>query len=315
LTFQGSGSTPYAIGVSSGALTLSGNITDTTSNSLGGGSIDGSVTLTGSSPTVSVGNNLSFIGSNTLTTGSNTVTFTGAGTLDNDIAISGSGTLDIDMSSGTFHQVVTASPGFTGQINLQAGTLEDHSNASPFTDLFSAASDIAVSSGATLYFVDGNATGATITEPLTIGGDGVGDCTDVFNDVTEDCGAIEDGLQPGGTLTLAGAMTLTANAQLNSDDPSDIIAITGALSGDFTAQNATATLVVNSSDNTSGTPNGTYAASGNLQSGNGSSGAGLPKAGGLRSPLNLGFLAVLAMLGAGFAIGGYNEYRHRHNQS
>jgi hypothetical protein len=269
LTFQGSGSTGYTVTIVSGSLNLSGNITDTTSNSAGGGTIDAPIVLSGATPTVTIANSLDLLGgSNSLTIGSSTVTFSGNGIIENNFPIIGTGTLDFDMGSAADFQQNSASSSFTGQINVEAGTLDVSSNANPYPDYFGASSGITVANGATLFYDDPAVTSATIGEPITAAGNGAPSCTNVFNNNSVvDCGAIEGGLAFGGNLTLSGDITLSANSQFNDNDT---LTITGPLSGAFTVENAVGTLVVDSSNNTSGTANGTYEAGGNLQNGSGS---------------------------------------------
>jgi hypothetical protein len=262
ITFQGSGSTSFNIIndiTDDNTLSVSGNITDSTTVTGAGPWIDIPVTLTETGNTVSTTEGIEF-GDNSssydFNLGTNNVTFSGNGTIDNYEDIIGSGTITVDMgSSGVFIQEV-ASPSFTGAIDLTGGTLNYHSVADTLPDMFNNASGIQISSGATLAENDSLASDATIAEPITaMDGTGVDACTGFVSGTSEDCGAVYSDLASGGNLTLSGAITLTGDSQLDSNDT---ITLTGPLSGDYTVDNAYGTLVVDSSNNTSGTPNGTY---------------------------------------------------------
>ena len=104
----------------------------------------------------------------------------------------------------------------------------------------------------------------TLAEPLTLAGNGPDQCAVAGISGTSNCGAVTSDLGTNSKLTLTGAIVLTANTQLNSLAGSDSIIVNGPLSGGYTVQNAYGDLIIASSNNTSGTANGTYAAGGVL---------------------------------------------------
>src|SRR5665213_275299 len=114
ITFQGSAGTGYTLDITSGGtLLLTGGITDTTSQYIGGAIIDAPIQLVASNVAFSVANHLTLTpgGSDTFSTNFQTATFSGGGTISSALQFSGGGVLNFNMGSGTFN-LVAASPSY-----------------------------------------------------------------------------------------------------------------------------------------------------------------------------------------------------------
>ncbi|HWB38640.1 MAG TPA: hypothetical protein VG604_00150 [Candidatus Saccharimonadales bacterium] len=283
ITFEGTGTSAFDITPDTGiSLATSGNITDTTTN---GVDIDMPVTFSGATPTVSTASFMQFGDVSTpmtMATGANDITFSITGSaagaeIDNYEVFTGTGSITFDNTgdNGTFVQYA-ASPAYTGSVHVTGGVIDLFATGTTSPDYFSGSAGITVDSGATVEFDNVTAATASVAEALTVAGVGSAQCTSLFTSATVHCGAVLGNLASGSNLTLAGPITMTADTQFNDNDT---ITITGALAGTgFKATNAVGKLVVSASSNSSGTPNGTYNATGNLQggggSGNGSGGSG-----------------------------------------
>lgn len=162
--------------------------------------------------------------------------------------ISGTGAITKTGAAQTFLDGVNT---YTGATTVSAGSIA----ISEVTGFGAATAGTTVASGAFIALPVGLGEDATVAEPLTVGGTGI---------ASE--GAIKDlknGCSGGGsptelpTITLSGAITLTANTTVSL--ALHDLKITGALSGDYTIavrQGSTGVLTIASSSNTSGTSNG-----------------------------------------------------------
>ncbi|HWB38722.1 MAG TPA: hypothetical protein VG604_00585 [Candidatus Saccharimonadales bacterium] len=307
LTFQGSSQYAFLVvpynnisNEANSVLAINGNVTDgivSGSNSTVSG-IYGSFTNAAATPDYNINDSFQFgfgpigqqlLGSPqpsieqaaTVNFGANTANFIGSsGAVDivNYAAMTGSGDTDFTLSADGDFQQLTASPAYTGNLDIQSGTLLLSPYLSPATmpDIFSAAAMITVEDGAGLVFNDPSATDTTIAEPLTVGGTGTNNCSNSGN--AANCGAVYGAIDPNSTLTFTGAVVLTSNTQFNTDGT---LKFTGALSGAFTmAQPYVGTVVLAGSSNSTNTVNGTYSApstgggSGNSGGGSGNTGGG-----------------------------------------
>jgi hypothetical protein len=238
----------------------------------------------------------------TLTLGSNNLTLSGTG-VDNYLNVVGSGEINIT-SSGSFWSQNTPSTGFTGTIDVQQGNLglDSNSSSNPSLDYFPNATGITVASGAYLSVSDEFTTSpanVTLVEPLTLAGNGPDQCVVTGISGYSNCGAVNSDLGVNSKLTLTGAIVLTANTQLNSLAGSDSIIVNGPLSGDFSVQNAYGDLVLASSNNTSGTTNGTYTAGGVLVSSSGSAAPKTPDTGSALTSANIELPLIGSLMIAG----------------
>jgi hypothetical protein len=186
-------------------------------------------------------------------------------TLDMPLTISGAQTVDVGINSLFITGVVTGSgnltisaddeglvdlskdnSGYTGSIDVAGGTLQtEDANA-----LGAASAGTTAEIGAALVFCLSNNTDISVAEPLSLTGHG---------NVTlkvQSCGGLS---HQGKTATFSGAITLNSNILVGGLN-GDTIKITGPLSGTgFTISMSSgqdAVLDVESSNNTSATPNG-----------------------------------------------------------
>lgn len=226
IAFQGSGNA-NSFTVSGNAMSVSGGISDTTSPSgVAQNTISAPIAFT-ANQTISAAA-LDYLTLSGVLSGSGNLTFSGAG----QVTLSGDNT-------------------FTGTVTTST-TLQLNS----VTALGTSSAGTTVNTGGSVqYGVSQAQKAATIAEPFT------------FNTgATAGRGALEVdancGFSPCGdsTLTLSGAIALGADLTVETDGTATI---TGALSGAHTVQldsSSPGSLVVNSSANTSSTPNGTYGA-------------------------------------------------------
>jgi fibronectin-binding autotransporter adhesin len=241
ITFSGATSADSDYSISGNAIELVAGITNSmTGSNAKNQTIELDITLTGvqtfqtSGGAVTVSGDLA-LGSNNLTVSAASSAFmgitgvvTGSGTLTK----TGTGTLNLEGNSSSY----------TGAITVSAGTLYASQNS-----LGGTGAGTTVTSGATLGFCF--TTDLTSAEPLTVGGSGVSGAALTF----DTC------VGPGNdkTLTLSGDIVLTANTVVSGTNN---MTITGDLSGSYTVSvktGASGAFIINSSANTSETPNGT----------------------------------------------------------
>jgi fibronectin-binding autotransporter adhesin len=217
------GATDGTVVTAGGQLQLKGNITSTENLTLTGtgststnGALatDGAASYTVAGPVTLGGNAWIASSANTLTLnggvalGTNQLTLAGAGTVTvATVGLTGSGKL-VKTEGGT-GRLNVASPTYTGEINVNAGTLR----ASTDNSLGTVAGITTVGSGATLRF-DGPLV-YTGLEPITINGNGV-----------SGVGAININ---GGNVTLPGPVTLTGNATIGSETSGSKLTLSGAI--------------------------------------------------------------------------------------
>ncbi|HEX6461774.1 MAG TPA: autotransporter-associated beta strand repeat-containing protein [Candidatus Saccharimonadales bacterium] len=216
------------------------------------GSNDNGYTITGNALTVTGGlvyssstntsnviaNNITISGSQTWNVSdTNFLTLTGVVSGSGSITKTGAGTLSLDGSNTSY----------TGNLTASAGVLQISKAAS----LGTSAGTTTVASGAILRACF--TSDLTVDEPLSITGNGSGDGA-----------VIVAGCGGGGNLTKTlnwtGAISLGGDTTAGGFNK-NILKVSGALSGAHTltmASGQNAQLVIESSSNTSGTPNGTY---------------------------------------------------------
>lgn len=222
ITFSGSGSSGYSI--SGNSFTSTAGITFTT---------------TGSSTSTIVSTPIVFSGNQTISTNSlSTLFLTGAVSGSGNITKSGTGFLGLGANNSSF----------SGTMTVSAGTLQiEHANA-----LGTTGAGTTVASGAS--FLACFTANTTIAEPITVSGNGTGTLGALH---VAGCGG---GGNLNNIITFSGNIALGANTQVAGSN-ADTLKITGDLSGNFTLtmqDGMNATLVIDSSNNTSLTPNGTY---------------------------------------------------------
>ena len=250
ITFQGS-SLNYQYTITGDAISLSGGIAQT---SYSEPVIDNSLTLTANQSFT--GNGLTFgdnshsptlnVGSYTLTIGSSSSS--GYLSLDGG-SIAGNGAIVVVAGSGNFAALYSvlggSSSGWTGTltaegsaaINIGSGVLQNTSN-------------ISISGGASLCLANFN--GNNFAPNLVVGG------TDAIEAST--CSGGGGGgvasYSATNSVNLTGSLTLTANTTVNT---SGTVTISGPLTGNYSIgldSGLVGKLVINSSHNTSNTPNG-----------------------------------------------------------
>jgi fibronectin-binding autotransporter adhesin len=245
--------------ISGNSVTLTGGITNSMTTSA-----QVSLFQTLSLPIVLNGNQTFSVGttdlsglriSGNLSIATFTLTYSGSGYSNITGVLSGSGAINFVGS----HSVTGTNTGFTGQVNIAANAYVDFRRP----DSLGATSvnlTVASNGNATLC---GSDNGYTYTQDITIGGDGP---TAVYDsseqgalNLTKMCGAGAGGTYVPATTTLSGTVTLSANTLVKAGDN---LKITGPLTGSFTIgalPGSTGSLIIESSANTSGTPNGTQA--------------------------------------------------------
>jgi fibronectin-binding autotransporter adhesin len=216
-------------------MTLSSNqaITGTGSIILGASGTTHTLDLNGKTLTVGNGSNASNVSIYNILTGTGTA------------AVQSGSTLYLRGSNSGATVGVTAATGATV-------------GAFTATALGSSSSTTTISNGATLDFCGLN--GATISSNITVGGSGLEGFAALVAAVSCGSGGAGGSTSPA-KVTLAGTITLTANTTVYTVDT---MTITGPLTGNYTitgASGMSGTLVINSSHNTSQTPNGDIVAS------------------------------------------------------
>lgn len=227
ITLQGTGYVDFIIDGT--AFTLTGGITSTSS---GGGRLI-------------VNTPLAISGSQTITMGSSTGLYLQG-------ALSGAGNLTFAGSGGV--NLVSNNSSYTGQITVSSGVTLSLLDVQ---GLGATSAGTVVNDGATLVLC--TYANQTFAEPLSLAGNGV---ASGYGTSTPG-GAIHAGAcgGPGSanfTDTLTGAVTLTGNTKI-AGVGNNTLKITGPLSGSYTIgvlEGQSVTLDVQSSNNTSQTPNG-----------------------------------------------------------
>ena len=264
MTFSGTNSNYYGFTITGNALTILGGITQSSSAYT---ELNLDVTL-GASQTFAISNSSNlYIGDQTLSTshtlalGSFALTITDAATCSGVSilsALTGSGTLNDNANRLVLN---SASPSYTGAVNVNTGTLQVNNSQS----LGTGSAGVTVASGAAIAY--GISANTTFAEPLTISGTGVSSNGAILADIPSTnaagCSGGGGGPSTAYTATLSGNITLLGNTTANPTDVDHNIAVTGGLSGNYTltvVPGASGTLTINSSSNTSLTPNGTQSA-------------------------------------------------------
>jgi len=263
MAFSGTNSNYYGFTITGNALTIDGGITQSSSAYT---ELDLDVTL-GASQTFAISNSSNlYIGDQTLTNshtlalGSNALTITDATTCSGVSvlsALTGSGTLNDNANRVILN---SASPSYTGAVNVNDGTLQVNDSQA----LGTGSGGVTVASGAGIAY--GISANTTFAQPLTVSGAGVSSYGAIIADgPSYSAGGCSGGGGPSTayTATLSGNITLTGDTTANPTDADYNLAITGALSGSYTltvVPGAPGTLTINSSNNTSQTPNSTQSA-------------------------------------------------------
>jgi hypothetical protein len=243
ITFQGTGSHNFTL--TGNAITVAGGISTTSFPT-----IDLNLTLganqaitglglffgdTSTTPVLALGGRTLTIG-----TGSDLPTVYMYGTL------SGSGTVAVQTSASV--SLLGNNSAWSGNVTVaNSGVVQAYVAGS----LGNASNTVTVASGGNVSFCGLN--GATIAQNITVGG------TDALN-AAQSCGG-GGGSASQANVTLSGTVTLSANTTVYA---AGAMTVTGPLSGGFTialASGQPGSLVINSSNNTSNTPNGTSTAS------------------------------------------------------
>lgn len=247
ITFQGTGSFTFTL--SGNAISVASGIVNT---STGFPTIDLGITL--SANVSATGGGFSWGDTNTSPTlnlnGHNLTVGSGSDTpfVEMDAVITGSG--NISAQNGATITLQTASSGWNGALSIASGA-----NASILAAgaLGASGNTVNITSGGSLSLCGLN--NASIPQNITVGGSGLSNTGAITASVS--CfGGGGGGTTNPDKVTLAGAITLTANTTASSDDT---LTITGPLSGNFTLTPVTGmsgSLVISSSNNTSQTPNG-----------------------------------------------------------
>lgn len=167
--------------------------------------------------------------------------------------ITGSGNLNI----GDGMSLIGDNTGFTGQINVASGAVLE---AKMPVSLGAASANIVVASDGTLVLC-GSDTLYVYPQDISVGGNGTTNSYDNTESgalkLIKSCGQGGGGSYVPTTTELSGSITLTSNTLIRAYDN---IKITGPLSGSFSISalaGSIGTVTVESSANTSGTPNGT----------------------------------------------------------
>lgn len=252
ISFTGSAGVGFAL--SGTSFTLTGGINDTSTGPSNSFSMD--ITLSGASQTFAKtdATRSLFMGSGnvvkTLSMGTTNLTLSGNVSLYANI--SGSGTIT---KTGSGEAKLAVANTFTGAVAVNSGRLVLGDKDS----LGTAAGATTVADGAQLAF-DFNLKNPavetyTVTEPLTLGGDGDG--SNLSDYALGVVGCFEDDCFSTSNVTFSGPITLTAATKFAADAK---ITLTGALSGNFGMSMAggfRGKIVVNGSPNTTQTANGT----------------------------------------------------------
>lgn len=255
ITFSGTSSQFYNYTLTGNTVTISGGVTQ---NSNVYQTMKLNVTLSGNqsfsgSSTLYIGD-FSSVGAQTLALSSYNLTLSFSGSC-NSVKIystlTGSGNLTDNSNIVTLN---ADSPNYTGAMAVNSGSsLAANSSQA----LGSSTSTTTVASGAALDL--GFSSDTTFAEPITVSGTGVGSAGAIIaSDPVVGVCAGGGGSTTTHTATLSGHVTLLGNTTVNPTQYHNVN-ITGQLSGSFTitiVPGAVGTLSINSSNNTSNTPNG-----------------------------------------------------------
>jgi len=264
MTFSGS-NISFGFTVTGNALTITGGITQSAYMYT---ELNLDMTL-GASQTFAISNSSNLIigdqtlsTSHTLALGSNTLTISDSSTCSGVSilsALTGSGTLN---DNSAWRLVLnSASPSYTGAVNVNAGQLQVNNSQS----LGVGSSGVTVASGAAIAY--GISANTTFAQPITVSGTGNSGYGAIIADGpdTSPSGCSGGGYGPvtAYTATLSGNITLLGNTTANPSGSNYNLAVTGGLTGNYTltvAPGAAGTLTISFSSNTSLTPNGNQVA-------------------------------------------------------
>ncbi len=227
ITFSGSSAYQFTISPSSNqTITLTGGVTSNISNN--------------SYPTQTISTPLVISGNQTFSVATK-------GELVSAGGIQGSGNVTIS-AAGNGSIQINNSPNYTGTISDGTGDLTLDASTGPFT----MTGAVHITNGASLALSDDAGSNESFTFPLSISGNGDANSNPAL--------AINN--PPGTTLTLPGTTTLGSNIQISSYGLGASLDITGAINGAYTITTSTYSgtdpwLDINSSNNSSLTPNGT----------------------------------------------------------
>ena len=216
INFAGSVAAYRSYTITGNALTLTGNVANTSLSTQGGSypivhSINTNLLIGGAATFTNVS-----LGGTTLNTQTNALTFTGTAGCGVAVSnnISGSGSIT---SSATRTQLSGTNTGYTGPIAITAGNFYAKS-----TGLGSAAAGTTVSGSGTLLLIAD--TNQSIAEPLTLGGSG-----ELRTVLSESHGCSGGGAQPAASIvTLTGDITLQSNFIYNGENNT-------VITGDYTS--------------------------------------------------------------------------------
>lgn len=245
VTFTGSGNNRYTI--AGNGLTITAGIVANTAALL-----DINVTLGGSQTWSGTGGYIAiglFEANKTLALGSNDLTINSSLTLYGPLTGSGNITVNNEFSA------MASSPSRTGTTTVNnGGILQIHKMDS----LGTSAGLVTIGSSGMFTFC--KPAGGTFANPLSIGGEGQSGYGIVRSTPACGIGGGSSGSNPDANVTLSGAVTLTANSKVYTGGE---MKVTGPLSGSFTLgviAGSPGSLVIDSSNNTSLTPNGSQSA-------------------------------------------------------
>ena len=263
ITFSGTNSSYYGYAITGNSISISGGITQSANTF---STLDVSTLTLSGSQTFSLSNAGLTIGdstqatSSTLSIGSNTLTIsdsTSCTGLKIYSALTGSGTITDNTTTGV--SLNTDSPSFSGAINVSSGYLSANSGQA----LGASSATVSIASGASLFL--GYTSNVTYAENLNLNGSGVSSGGTVITGQPALYGAQcagGVGTPTTSTATLSGNVTLLSNSTVYTGQYNNLD-VTGPLSGSYTltsASGSAGTLTVNSSNNTSQTPNGNQSA-------------------------------------------------------
>ncbi len=233
IVFQGTGANVFDI--SGNDFTSTGGITDNTSQATQE-IIENNIAINGNqTATINTGNSIDLSG-----------VLTGSGNL----MVTGGGELDLDSSS----------PAYTGSLSTGNGDINLFVSGTPFT----LGGNVTITNGGSLELSDSAGSGTVNLDfPLFVSGNGDGTNAAISLPQTT----------TGDILVLIKTITLGSNVQVSGISDATL-EITGPLTGSFTISTLSIngqspTLIINSSSNTSLTPNGTTAAVGTPDTGAG----------------------------------------------
>jgi fibronectin-binding autotransporter adhesin len=242
ITVSGTNASQYGYTINSSIITVNAGIVNSTNIALTLGSsltLGGNQTIAGLSGISTTAVNLN--GFDLAVTGT-------LSSASSNGSITGHGNISV-ASSGTIY-MPDASPSWTGNLSVASGGVVFALNGG---SLGSTTNAVTVTAGGTLGFCTPN--GASVAQAITIAGTGIS--SNAYSAaITSNSGCFQQS-DATGNITFSGSVTLTADATIYTDGT---VTITGPLTGAHTltlAQGSPGTLVINSSSNTSSTPNST----------------------------------------------------------